>query len=83
MATYTTKKTAYRPANPFAINTLVLPDASENNINCSTIGGQQNIMAMGDSMLVQRQDGSIRRYKMDAERSKPPGLIYMLPTDGQ
>lgn len=82
MATYNVKKTAYHPANPFAINTLVLPDASDIGVPAWHFGGQQNIMSNGDSMLVQTQTGAMKRYKIDAERSRN-GYIVLLPVDGQ
>lgn len=81
MATYTVKKTGVRPGNPFAIQTLTIPDASDSGIQASTFSGQQAIMSAGDTMLIRTQTGAIKRYRIDAERSTN-GYVVLLPMNG-
>lgn len=79
MATYSVATTGYRPQNPFAIKTQIIPDATDSGISGAPFSAQQNIMRSGDSMLVKTQTGAIRRHKIDAERSTP-GYIVLIPT---
>jgi len=85
MATYSVGTTGYRPQNPFAIKTLTIPDTSLSNsgtVSAVSAAGpfsvQQAIMSSGDLVLIRRQDQSIGRYRIDAERSTS-GYIVFLP----
>jgi len=79
VATFSVATTGYRPGNPFAVKTLIMSDISDAGL---TVAGpfscQQGCMESQDSFLVKRQDGSLRRYRIDAERSFP-GYIVLLP----
>jgi hypothetical protein len=78
MATYSVGTNGYRPQNPYAIKTHVIPDATDSSISGAPFTAQQNVMRQGDSMLIKTQTGAIRRMKIDAERSTP-GYIVLLP----
>ena len=75
--TYSVGTTALRPHNPFTTATVTLPDTSASGVSCAGMFTvQQGLMTQGDEFLVLTADGSVRRARLNAERSRP-GVLFV------
>lgn len=71
--TYSLATTGYNANSPFTPQPLILDDLA-----AGRAGAQANAMANGTPVLCKGPDGAQRYYKIDSERSRPGGPLYLL-----
>jgi hypothetical protein len=77
--TYSLGLTGTKAHNPFVPKVITMPDTSASGVSLQTgFGALQGIMQDGDQLLCKHQDGQMRWYRIDAERSSPGNIVLLL-----